>query len=163
AFHHKFQREIGRLVSWPRKLPHYPRDLVQEIITQSAEILEAPRVLLMWEEPEEGSVNLAWGGQGSMTWEVEPEAAYGSFVNPGLEHRSFQAPDVSDDRGRVIHWSADSFLQRHGRPINAALQARFDIHAAQSWALDGELIRGRLFVLDKHRMRIADLVFREGV
>src|SRR5262249_47401431 len=60
-------------------------------------------------------------------------------------------------------WSADAFLQRHGRPINAALQARFDIHAAQSWALDGELIRGRLFVLDKHRMRIDDLVFGEVV
>jgi signal transduction histidine kinase len=163
AFHHRFQREIGRLVSWPRKLPHTPRDLVQEIITQSAEILEAPRVLLVWEEPEEGYVNLAFGGQRAMTWEVEPEAAYGSFVNPGLEHRSFQAPDVSDDSGRVIHWSADSFLQRHGRPISTALQSRFDIHAAQSWALEGELIRGRLFVLDKRRMRIDDLVFGEVV
>jgi signal transduction histidine kinase len=141
-FHHRFQREIGRLVSWPRRLPHYPRDLVQEIITQSAEILEAPRVLLVWEEPE---------------------AAYGSFVNPGLEHRSFQAPDVNDDHGRVIHWSADAFLQRHGRPISAALQSRFDIHAAESWALEGELIRGRLFVLDKRRMRIDDLVFGEVV
>jgi signal transduction histidine kinase len=163
AYQNQFQREINRVVSWPRRLPREPRDLAGEIVTQSAEILEAPRVLLVWEEPDEGDVNLAWGSGGEISWATEPEATYGSFVVPGYEHKSLQAADVTDDNGRVIYWVNGSFRRRYGRPINPALQARFGMRAVQSWSLDGELVRGRLFVLDKPRMRIDDLIVGEVV
>ena len=29
--------------------------------SECSEVLEAPRVLIVWEEPEDGSINLAWG------------------------------------------------------------------------------------------------------
>jgi signal transduction histidine kinase len=163
AYQNQFQREINRVVSWPRRVPSNPRDLAAEIIAQSAAILEAPRVLLVWEEPADGDVNLAWGAAGDVSWAAEPEATYGSFVAPGYEHKSLQAPDVNDEHGRVIHWFDGSFRHRYGRPINPALQARFAMREVQSWSLDGELVHGRLFVLDKSRMRIDDLIVGEVV
>ena len=81
----------------------------------------------------------------------------------GLEKGTFQTAHASADTAHVIHWSAGSFRQRLGRPIHPALQARFNMERVQSWSLDGELIRGRLFALDKRHMTIDDLIFGEVV
>jgi signal transduction histidine kinase len=163
AYQHRFQREIDRLVSWPRKLPRIPRDVFAEIVAQSAEILESPRVLLVWDDPDTGDVNLAWGAGGAVTIASEPEGTYASLVVPGLEHRSFQAAEAGDEHGRVIQWSDGSFRHRYCRPVHTSLLTRFNMDAVQSWPLDGELVRGRLFALDKPHLRIDDLVFGEVV
>ena len=163
AYHHRFQREIGRIISWPRRVPRQPRELVGEIIAGCSEVLEAPKVLIIWEEPDEGEINLAWGSGSDVTWASEPEATYGSFVLSGLEQKTFQAADVGDERGVVVHWSGGAFRQRVCRPINPALQTRFGMHRVQSWSLDGELIRGRLFALDKLSMRLDDLILGDVV
>ncbi len=163
AHHHRFQRELGRLVSWPRRVPRQPDELAAELVSECAEVLEAPRVLVMWEEPEDGSIKLAWGSGTDVAQATEPEARFGSFVVAALEKGTFQTPHASSENAHVIHWSAGSFRQRVGRPINAALQARFDMERVQSWSLDGELIRGRLFALDKRHMTIDDLIFGEVV
>jgi len=163
AHHHRFQRELGRLVSWPRRVPRQPDELAAELVSECADVLEAPRVLIMWEEPEDGTIKLAWGAGADITQATEPEARFGSFVVSGLERGTFQTARASSEAARVIHWSAGSFRQRIGRPIHPALQARFDMERVQSWSLDGELIRGRLFALDKRHMTIDDLIFGEVV
>src|SRR5262249_16189670 len=122
-------------------------------------ILGSPRIMLLWDEPGEGYVNLAWRSGGDVVWTHEPEGTFGSVVIPGLEGKNFQANDVGDERGTVVHWSGVSFRHRRGRPINAALQRRFGMQRVQSWTLDGELIRGRLFCLDKRNMQLDDLMF----
>ena len=144
AYQHRFQREIGRIISWPRRAPREPRELAGEIIAECSAMLDAPRVLLVWEDPDEGEINLAWGAGGDMTSTTEPEATYGSFVLSGLERVTFQAADAGNERGVVVHWSGGAFRQRVCRPINPALQARFGMRRVQSWSLDGELVRGRL-------------------
>src|SRR4029077_19996094 len=77
--------ELVRLASWPRQISRDPHDAVSEVIFESTELVEAPRVLLVWEEPSEGRVNLAWRGDGAVVWTSEPEGTYGSLVLPGLE------------------------------------------------------------------------------
>jgi len=163
AYHRRFQREIGRIVGWPRQVPRQPRELAGEIIAECAEVLEAPRVLVVWEEPDEGGINLAWGSGDDVKWASEPEAAYGSFVPSSLERKPFQAPDAGDEQGVVVYLSDGVFRERVGRPVHAALQARFAMHRVQSWSLDGELIRGRLFALDKPSMRVDDLILGDVV
>jgi signal transduction histidine kinase len=159
AYQRRFQTEIGRLVSWPRKIPPTSHALISEILVESAEILGAPRILLLWEEPGEDYLNLASRARGEVEWTHEPESFYRPVVLPDLEGRNFQAADVANERGAIIHWSAGGFRQRGGQPVNADLQRRFGMHAVQSWTLEGELIRGRLFCLDKGQMRLDDLVF----
>jgi signal transduction histidine kinase len=163
AYHGRFQREIGRIISWPRRVPRQTRELVGEIIAECSEVLEAPKVLIVWEEPDEGQINLAWGSGRDVAWASEPEATYGSFVLSGLERKTFQAADVGDERGVVVHWSGGAFRQRVCRPVNPALQARFGMRRVQTWSLDGELIRGRLFALDKPSMQLDDLILGDVV
>jgi signal transduction histidine kinase len=159
AYQRRYQNEISRLVAWPRKIPPEAHALVAEVLAESAEILNTSRVLLVWDEPGEGYLNLASQSGSQVVWTHEPEATYGSVVIPGLEGKNFQANDATDERGAVVHWSGGSYRQRQGRPINAALQRRFEMRAVQSWSLDGELVRGRLFCLDKSNMRLDDLPF----
>jgi signal transduction histidine kinase len=47
--------------------------------------------------------------------------------------------------------------------VNEALRTRFNMAAVQSWPLAGELVRGRMFCLDKVKMRLDDLVLGEVV
>ena len=133
------------------------------MIFESTDLVEAPRVLLVWEEPSEGRVNLAWRGDGAVVWTSEPEGTYGSLVLPGLERSSFQATDASVDAGEVAMLTESGFRYRQCPPLNESLRGRFNIKAVQSWPLAGELIQGRLFALDKTRMRIDDLVLGELV
>jgi signal transduction histidine kinase len=163
AHHHRFQREIGRLVAWPRRVPRDPGELVSELVKECSEVLEAPRVLIVWEDPDEGNISLAWGDGTKTSVASEPEGTYGSFAVSALDRRTFQAVDADDERGSIVHWTAGSFRQRVGRPVPQALQARFDMRRVQSWSLDGELIRGRLFALDKRHMRLDDLIFGDVV
>jgi signal transduction histidine kinase len=155
--------EIVRLASWPRQISRDPHDAVSEVIVESTELVEAPRVLLVWEEPSEGHVNLAWRADGAVVWTSEPEGTYGSLVLPGLERSSFQASDASVDAGEVAMLTESGFRYRQCPPLNESLRERFNIKAVQSWPLAGELIQGRLFALDKTRMRIDDLVLGELV
>jgi signal transduction histidine kinase len=159
VYQRQYQREIGRLASWPRKIPPDANALVAEVLAETAEILQAPRVLLLWEEPGEGYFNVALRSEGEVAWTHEPEAAYGSIVIPGLEGKNFQTANCSSEQAAVVHSSLDGFQQRRGRPVNAAFQRRFSIESVQSWTLDGELIRGRLFCLDKPHIRLDDLAF----
>jgi signal transduction histidine kinase len=161
--HYRFQYEISRLASWPRRPMQDRRALLAEILRQSSEFLRAPRTVLVWEEPGEGWVNVAWQSPDGLEWTQEAEAAYGSFVLPGLEQTSFQVSDAEDDHGRVLLLRSSGFRRRRCGPVHETLRARFEMHAVQSWPLSGELIRGRMFCLDKRRMRLDDLVLGEVV
>ncbi|HSC26125.1 MAG TPA: sensor histidine kinase [Vicinamibacterales bacterium] len=161
AYHQRFQREISRLAAWPREIPDDREDLARELVSQSAKVLGAPRVVLVWEEPVSGYVNVAWMEAGEVTCRQEREGTYASLVAPRLEHTSFQAWNAADENGRVVYRVDSGFRQCNCRPVNEALRARFRMATLQSWALEGELVRGRLFSLDKPKMEIDDLVVGE--
>ena len=161
--HIRFQYEIGRLAAWPRRPVPNRRELVAEILARSSDCLRSPRTVLVWEEPGEECVNVAWQAPEGVAHTQVPEGAYGSFVLPALTDSSFQTPDASDGRGRVLLRHGVEFRRRRCRPVHEALCARFAMHAVQSWPLRGELVRGRLFCLDKRSMRLDDLLLGEIV
>jgi len=163
AHQNRFQHEISRIAAWPRRISRDPREVVSEVIAHTRALLDAPELVLVWQEAGEGWVNVAWRSGEEIQWTHEPEEAYGSFVLPGLERKSFQASDVTQERGRVLTLTSGGFRRRDCRPINEALRARFEMRAVQSWPLDGELIRGRMFCLNKPQMRIDDLILGELV
>jgi signal transduction histidine kinase len=163
AHQQRFQREIVHLAAWPRRISRDPRDVVSEVIAQSMKLTQAPRIVLVWEEPGSRRVNLAWRADDEVMRADEPEGSYGSLVLPALERRSFQASNAEADRGRVVALTDKGFRYRECRPLDEALRARFDMRAVQSWPLEGELIQGRLFALDKKRMQIDELVIGELV
>lgn len=153
AYHQRYQREIGRLTAWPRGITEDRDTLVSEIVRECGRILESPRVLLVWEEPGEGHVNLAWiADRGEVRIDRQPEGSYESLVVPRLEQVCFQTSNANSDRARVVYRAGAAFRQRECRPLSEALRARFSITAVQSWPLEGELVHGRLFAMGDSRM-----------
>ena len=50
--------------------------MVREILAESADILEAPRMLLVWEEPGGESLNLACRTNDKVLWIHDPETSF---------------------------------------------------------------------------------------
>ena len=75
--------------SWPRQPTRDLREIITETLGQSSEFLRAPRTVLVWEEPGEGHVNVAWEENRELRWSREPEATYGSFVLPANGYADF--------------------------------------------------------------------------
>ena len=163
AIQQRSHQEVVELAAWPRRVSRDPREVVSEVLSQSAKLVDAPRVLLIWEDPAVSSVNIAWLSSDDLNWVQEPEGTYGTLVRAPYERAILQATDASIDGGSVVMLTGTGFRYRRDRPINDALRNRFEITAVQSWPLSGELIQGRVFALDKERMRIDDLVMGELV
>jgi signal transduction histidine kinase len=157
----RFYSELSRLAAWPRTVSRDPRQVIAEVVSYGADLLLAPRALLVWEDTHEGRINLAWLARGAVEWVQESDSAYGSIVLPSFEGRAFSTPDASQDR-EVVAMTPRGFTRRRCRPIDERLRARFDMRAAQAWPLQGELVRGRLFLLDKPGT-LDDLVIGEFV
>ena len=80
-----------------------------------------------------------------------------------------RASELSGVRCRRATWSRAPAASHRFPPARSAarstkpLRARFNMRGVQSWPLAGELIRGRMFCLDKAKMRLDDLVLGEVV
>ena len=161
AYYARVQREILGIAAWPHRMPHDARDVVAEVLERATDILTAPRVLLIWEEPDEGYVNIAWRADGQVEWVREPPGTYVPIVAEALERESFQALDVADPGAWIRLWSRGRFREKRGASVNEALRDRFAMRAVQSCRLDGDIVHGRLFWLHKRTMRLDNLVVGE--
>jgi signal transduction histidine kinase len=163
AHQRRYRDEIGRLAAWPRTMSREPYAVVSEIVSQAVDLLNAPRVLVVWSDADEVGVNLAWIENGQVMWKEEAHDTYESVVIPMLVGRTFQTEDAARESSRVVVLTRSRFLRRRGRPVNERLRARFEMRAVQSWPLDGELVRGRMFCLDKPAQPLDDLAMGEFV
>ncbi len=163
AHHRKYHDELGRLATWPRTMSREPYAVLSEIMSKAGDLLNAPRIVLVWSDPEETAVNVAWMTDGRVMWKEEPSDTYGTIVSPTLVGRTFQTTNAALDRSRVVVITRGRFLRRRCRPVDERLRARFNMRAVQSWPLDGELVRGRLFCLDKSALSLDELTMGEFV
>ena len=77
--------EMLRFASWPHGMPQDERDVVTEIVERAHSILPAPRMLLVWQGPEDEFLNVAWRGDGAIEWLREPTISYSPLVIPLLD------------------------------------------------------------------------------
>ena len=158
SYHPRTLREVLRLASWPHVLPKDEADAVADIIQRAKDMLPAPRILLIWQQRDEDYLNVAWSGETGLEWIKESKSSFEPLVAGQLDGTSFLAKDAANPAGRVDFWHKGRFRELSGGPINDALRTRFDIHAVQSSRLEGGVIDGRVFWLDRRRMRIDDLI-----
>jgi signal transduction histidine kinase len=140
-----------------------PYAVLSEIMSKAGDLLNAPQIVLVWSDSEEAAVNVAWMTDGRVMWKEEPADTYGTIVSPTLVGRTFQTTNAALDRSRVVVITRGRFLRRRCRPVDERLRARFNMRAVQSWPLDGELVRGRLFCLDKSALSLDELTMGEFV
>lgn len=163
AHQHRFQHEIARIAAWPRRISRDPRETIAEVLAQSAALLEAPRLVLAWQEPGRGGVSLAWTAADGCSSSHDPDLTWESLVHPALSEKCFETPDAGQPGVPVVTWGARGLRRHRCRPVHEALQTRFAIRAVQSWPLRGELVNARLFALDRKRAGMDDLIFGELV
>ena len=163
AHQRRYHNEISHLAGWPRTMSREPYAVVSEILSRASDLLNGPRIVLLWFDAEETVLNVAWLEHGQVKWTQEPPDAYGSPVMGILTGRAFQTPNAASDRARVVILRPGRFVRRRCRPVNEQLRERFNMRSVQSWPLDGELVRGRIFCLDKSALPLDDLSIGEFV
>jgi signal transduction histidine kinase len=155
----RLRREVSRLAAWSTALPDDADGMIREVLVRIADVMSAPRVLLMWEEREEPWLNLAlWSGQ-ALTWTREPPDALSPITAEPLENVDFFCADATVESPTILYRGGDEFLRWRGKPLNPILQARFSIRRVLSVRFQSANLTGRIFWLDKPRMSTDLLAF----
>lgn len=163
TYQERLNTERSRLAAWPRRDAGEKLVVVRELLDHAATILQTPRMLMIWEEPEEPRALVACRSDGKFDLSDEPLGAFGPMVVESLAGRSFFSTDAGSDSAGLIIASSGERIEWKGAPLDPRLQARFGIGPVLSWSLHGQAIEGRLFALDKPEMTWDDLVLGEIV
>lgn len=159
----KLTTERSRLAAFPRRGAGEELTVVRELLDHAAGILQAPRMLMIWDEREEPWTRVALRSDDKFDLSDEPLGTFGSLVVEPLTRKSFLCADAGGDAAQVVAASHGARTEWKGQPLDASLQARFGIGPVLSWSLNGEAIEGRLFALDKAGLTWDDLVLGQIV
>jgi len=157
AHDERLHREISGLAAWPHAVPQEARALRSGLLETAAGILNAPRMLMAWGDPEEDSLLLASWSRGEFRWTDEPPDTFLTLVAEPLAGTDFLCPDVCSQSPTVWHTAPGGLRRWQGMPIDPDLQARFSMDTVLSFVLRGESIQGRLFFLGKAGLTSDDL------
>jgi signal transduction histidine kinase len=146
--------------------PITPREVYAEIHTAlayAADVLQSPRVLMIWGEAEEPRIHLAMWSNAGFEVRQEPPGALDWLVATPLLGRSFLCPDVCATVPMALYTSPTGPQRWFGPPLNLQLRQEFSVGAVLSSVLRGATFEGRLFFLDIRGLTIdhlarADLV-----
>jgi signal transduction histidine kinase len=132
AHERRAHRELTALAGWPRDVVGERQALLRDALARVGEVLRAPRVVLIWEQPEEPSTNVVVWHRDAFEWTREP---------PGV----FEPID-------------DATASATESP---AFVKRFGVRSAPSWAVSGQGAQGRLYCLDLPRLTLDDMALGE--
>ena len=148
VYHQRLYSEMAKLASWsPVALPDV-HALVRDILQHTAEILVAPRVLMIWDEPEEPWRHVAWWAGGEFHWTRESPATFEPLVAEPLVDTNFLCPVLKATAPMVLYQAATGLQRWSGMPLHADLHARFAPDAVLAIRLRSERLQGRLFCFD---------------
>jgi signal transduction histidine kinase len=158
AYEERQRGELLGLAAWPKIIHKEVQVLVCEMLEYAAGILRTPRMLLAWEEKEEPWIYLASWSRKDFDYHREPPGTFEPLVAEPLEGTNFLCLNARMPVPTVLHTSSAGLQRWRGEPLNRAFQDRFGVHAVLSLSMEGEGLKGRLFVLDKKGMTTDDLV-----
>jgi signal transduction histidine kinase len=146
AYEQQLRDEIAKLAGWPRRLPREARDVLKEALEYAAEVMNAPRVLMVWEESEEPWVHRAcWSSD--LAWEREAPGAIEPVVAAAIGRRAFSCADAAGPEA----------------PLHPRLQKEYAVRGVVGVPLRSDALHGWLFFLDRRRMTTDDMVVGEIV
>jgi signal transduction histidine kinase len=139
--------QLARLADWPGPDPTQPHSpSLAVILAHCARALDVPRVLVLWEEPEDPVVNVALWDNKSYEHARRLMGAFGDFVRPQhLLHSAFLTNDI--ESGRVFLHNGPARLKTPIFPED--LIKTFQIRSVATAPVAGTFCSGRVFILDR--------------
>jgi signal transduction histidine kinase len=163
AYERRLRGEMARLAAWPATAPREGATLIGQTLAYAAATMDAPRALLVWDDPEEPWRHVAVWSRDGLQWTREAPGTFEPVVAPVLERADFLCPAAGAPAPRVLVLGPEGSQQWTGAPLHADLLARFAVASVLGLRLRGEAVQGRLLVLDKPRPTSDDLVLGEVV
>ena len=163
VYQFRLQRELASLAAWPRRLSTQEPQALEEALRYAATILEAPRVVLVWEEGEEPGLRMAVRSETRFDITRERPDAFGTLVAPTLERSSFVCTHAAAKKPQVLQRVPGGFRFWNGAPLDAKFRDRFDISSVAAIRLSTESIEGWLFALDRPGASADDLLLGDIV
>lgn len=159
TYEHQLRQELNKLSQWPLQLPS-DTDLhvfVREILAYAVDLLETPRILMLWEEFEEPHNYLALWESDHLYWQKLEPSAYQACIAPTLADCHFLSKNIGAPNSRMLCMSPSGLAYRAGPGIDPLLIAKHAIQAVIGLSLKGQTFRGYLLLLDKPALNLDDL------
>jgi signal transduction histidine kinase len=155
--------QLARLAAWTGPDPETPVIVPDEMLAQTAMVLEAPRTLIVWEESEEPWIEFALWSGGKVQRFREPPGTFGEIVTARLHDTDFFCRNLDARLPVTFLRSGTGLVSWNGMPIDGRLRERFAIRAVACWPLSGDAFKGWLFCLDKSGFSLQDLTVGDVV
>jgi len=159
TYEKRVRNELDKLHDWPSHTnPSAPtQTLIREALTYAAEVMNAPRLLMIWEEQEEPVRHIVYLSPEKFRWRQIPPDAYEPLIAEHLDNSDFLCRNAADASDSVLLTVKKGFRSWLGTPLHAELIARYNIRQVISVLLNGQNFHGRLLFLDKSDMTSDDL------
>jgi signal transduction histidine kinase len=124
----------------------------------AADVMDARRVLIAWEELDEPWLYLAWWEGEEPRYAEEAPGVMEPLVAQDLAAVDFLCHRPGEPAAAVLYMSPEGLGQWRGDPLHPVLRRRFSVASVLSVRFEVDSLRGRLFVFDKPGMTSDDLV-----
>jgi len=160
AFRERRRERLARLADWPAyESPAKGSPAIAKTLAHSADVFEAPRVLIVWEEVEEPFVNIAiWEG-GNCVQMREFAGTFSDLVHRELVDSTFASTTVAQGNLTI----RQGLTRVASAVLDADLTGRFGIVSVATAPFVGTICRGRVFILDRDSWSEDDLPLTEIV
>ena len=152
----RLRRELASLAAWPRELAQRMDDVLRATLEHAASVVNAPRVLLLWEEREEPWLYVAvWSRDGFRldrlppAVSAPPEAA--RLRNHSYFVRGHDEPILFYDAGST------TTLESMTDPIDPQLRRRYAIGPAIVVSLESQTLTATFIIADVRTATADDL------
>jgi signal transduction histidine kinase len=157
------RRVMGAVATWTTSRAGGAEAGLREILSHVASIVEAPRVLLVWQAADQPHPIAALWTHEQFHCRAEPRAAFELMVVEPLRDCDFVCNDAAQSGARVVCVTERRSSRWRGRPLGDALLTAFAIRAVMAVRLPAASLRGRLLLLDKPAATSDDLVLASVV
>jgi signal transduction histidine kinase len=139
VYHQRLRTEMSSLAAWPRELSGTVEEVLRATLAHAASVVNAPRVLLFWEESEEPwSYVVSLAGDDFRLERNGP----GAFDPPGMSNLRNMSCFVRGSGESILVYDPvrSTATETDGAPIGRAFRARYAIDSAIMVSLESETL-----------------------
>lgn len=162
AHENALRGQLLGLARGTRSLAIDTEELAADALRRAA-ILDAPRVVMAWEDSEEPWLNVESKLGGEATFAREASSTWEPLVAGPLADACFLCEDADSPAAAVDRETPAGFERWKGAPLHPGFRERFGVATVLSVPLRGAHIQGRLFWLDRPSFTADDLMLGQIV